>query len=350
MVLRGDADIDPAARLRHYTQAVATAPEGSPAAAHAARKRAAAVVDLAADLPMTASLRHELAAAARELEAIGDTGRATLAYARAGDLEGEVRALARAGEVEKVDALLLAQQGRDRDARSRRMASEEVEMLVASGRRREAAALARASPDEGVRARGAAVASRRAAGCIVRAAVRGHEILLVLGHDVVIGRDPPRDDPRQGRIAVASAALSRRHVVVSRSGDEFAVRDLGSRNGTTLRGLTLAGDTRVGDGLELRLGREVPLSLHPATELAGSLAVEVCGTRYVVPLGAAPLGIGRWRLETGDDDWIELITEDAPPAFAGPLQLAPNVTLVVGDTIAAERGGAPVLEVRDLGG
>jgi hypothetical protein len=351
MVLRGDAEVDPAARLRHYAQAVATAPEGSLAASHARCKRAGAVVDLAVDVPMTATLRQELAAAASELEVIGEFERAAQAYARAGDVEGEVRALARAGDVERVDALLVAQQGRDREALARRKVSEDVEMLVSSGRRREAAALARTSPEEGIRERCADIERRRVADDVFHAIVRGRGMLLALGDTVVLGRAPELEgrEPREGAIAIASAALSRRHVVIARRGADFVVRDLGSKNGTILRGLDLAGETPVGDGLELRLGREVPVTLRPARgragEPAGTLAVEVPGSCIIAPLGPAWLGIGRWRLERGDDGWVELITEDAPAAFAGPLRLSAHVTLLGGDAIAADRGGRTVLEM-----
>jgi hypothetical protein len=352
MVLRGDAEVEPAARLRHYVQAVATAPPGSQAATHAARKRASAVVDLSSDMPMTASLRQDLAAAARELEDLGDAERAAQAYARAGDLEGEVRALARAGDVDRVDALLAQAEQRDRDARARARAREDVEMMVAAGRRREAVALALASADADVKSRGVALTRASVTGSVLRAAVCGREMLLALGESLVIGRAPQgeRDDDRgQAReacIAIASAALSRRHVAVERQGDDFVVRDLGSRNGTSLRGLRLEGEALVGEGLELRLAGEVPVSLRRTSDLGGALAVDLPAGRYVVPLGPTRLPVGRWRIERADDGWAELVTEDAPPAFAGALRLAPRVTLLVGDAIAAERSGPVVLEVR----
>ena len=72
MVLRGDAELDPAQRLRHYLQALATAPEGSGMRTHARRKHSSAVVAMAADAPMTAAFRRDLAHAASELEAMGD--------------------------------------------------------------------------------------------------------------------------------------------------------------------------------------------------------------------------------------------------------------------------------------
>ncbi len=141
MVLRGDGEADPAVRLRHYVQAAETAPAGSLAWAHARRKRGCHVIAMSADAPMTETTRQDLLQAARELEEIGDAeaaAAASVAYGRAGDIEGQARALARAGDVEKLDALLLEQQGKDREALARRAAHDQVAMLLATGRRREA--------------------------------------------------------------------------------------------------------------------------------------------------------------------------------------------------------------------
>jgi hypothetical protein len=141
--------------------------------------------------------------------------------------------------------------------------------------------------------------------------------------------------------------VSRQHLTIARRGEDVVVRDLGTRNGTLLRGLALAGEVRVGEGLELRLGKEVPLVVRPTDELPGAVALELAGARYVAPLGPARLGVGAWRLERGVDGWIELATDDDPPAFAGALRLAARVTLISGDRVARERGGEPVFEVRD---
>jgi hypothetical protein len=331
--------------LRHYVQAVATAPEGSPAKAHARRKRAALVLAMAAadagSGPAGGTLaptqRQDLLEAARDLDALGEPEKAAEAYARAGDVEGEARALARAGEVERLDALLFAQQTRDREVLARRAAHEQIALLVASGRRREAVDLARAASDEVVQQRGRAVESRRVAGAVVGVTIRDRRMKLVLGDEIVVGRT--------GTISIASAAVSRQHVAVLRRGAELVVRDLGSRNGTLLRGLALTGEASVGDGIELRLGKEVPLVVRPAAELPGAASLEICGDRYVAPLGPARVGVGAWRLERSEDGWVELVTDDSPPAFAGALQLAPRVTLLVGDAVGRERGGATVLQV-----
>jgi hypothetical protein len=348
MLLRGDAESDAAARLRHYTQAASAAPTASAVKGEARRKRAMLVVTMARDAPMTATLRQDVLDAARDLEQIGDQERAAEAYAQIGDVEGEARALARAGDVDKLDALLDEQQGRDREAISRRAAHEEFGALLASGRRREAAAIARASDDEALRERGRLLEARRVMGGVVRVRLRGAPVTIALGDEIVIGRAPdPPADPASGAIAIASAAVSRRHGVLLRQAGRAVVRDLGSRNGTTLRGLALAGDVGVGDGdgVELKLGREVPLVVRAATEMPGAVSIEIAGVRYVASLGPARLGLGTWRLERGDDGWVELVTDDDPPAFAGAMRLARRVSLLTNDAVACTRGGEPLLAI-----
>ncbi len=355
MVLRGDAEPDPAQRLRHYLQAVATAPDGSSMRTHARRKHASAIVAMAAVAPVTAASQRDLARAASELEAIGDHAHAADAHALAGDFDGQARALARAGDVDALDQLLGEQQARDREAIALRRAYSEVSLLAASGRRRDAAAMARASSDEGLRERGRSVERRRVAGDIVHATLRGRGVSIALGDEVVIGRAPghwmpgaggERPGSSVGAIVVAAAAVSRTHLAVARRNGEVVVRDLGSRNATTLRGSALSGEAFVGDGVELCLGRDVPLSVRPASEIAGAVEIEVAGLRFVAPLGPAVLGVGRWRLERGPDAWVELATCDDPPAFSGAFRLAANITLLEGDAICTERGEPPVFGVR----
>jgi FHA domain len=337
MLLRGDGEIELGARMKHYVQAVATAPDGSPVRDEARRKHASLVLGMASEQRVTPGMRQDLIDAAHELEAVGDHARSAEAYARAGDQEGEARALARAGEVDKLDALLDAAQVRDRSAHARHKAHQELGMLLASGRRREALALARASTEDAIRDQGKRIEDRRAAGDVVSVTLRGQAMRLVLGAEVVVGRT--------AMLSVASAAVSRQHLAVTRRGEDVVVRDLGGRNGTLLRGLALAGEARVADGIELRLGKEVPLVVRPATELPGAVAIELAGVRYVAPLGPARLGVGAWRLERASDGWVELRTDDEPLAFAGGVQLGPCVTLLRGDAVASERAGSPVLGV-----
>ncbi len=343
LLLQGDAAIETTERLAHYLQAARTAPEGSNLAVQARRKRANLLLAVAGETQSpTIALRQALLDVARELESCGEFEAAAEAYARGGSEEGQARSLAKAGDVDRLDALLLEQQGRDRQALARRHALGELRSLLDTGRRREALALAREWRARDVSAfddQTRAIESRRLAGPIVRVTLRGRVMRLVLAGEVVVGRS--------ATIAVPASVVSREHVAVVRRGEEVVVRDLGGTNGTTIRGLPLAPGTeaRVGDGIEVRLGGQVPLVVKPSVELPGAVALEVGGVRYLVPFGAAKLGVGRWALEVASDGWAELVTGGSPPAFAGAVEWSDRITLLAGDAVAEARDGATVLEV-----
>ena len=263
------------------------------------------------------------------------------AFALAGDTEGEARALAAGGDVERLEALLSREQSRTAHARAAHDAHTQIDLLAKAGQRREALALAESSPDDPLaRSRLTRLRGARIGGPVVRVTLRGKRLTLVLGDEVTIGRN-------EGTLPVSASALSRKHVRLTRDGARFLVTDLGSRNGTQLRGLNLATPLDVGAGVDLTLGAEVPLALAPSTELDDALAIEVAGVRYVAPLGEAKLGIGSWRLATAPDGWVELVTGREDPPFAGPLELATRVTLLRGDAFSATRGGEVVLRVEE---
>ena len=314
-------------------------------AARVRKTRALAVLASSATVPVTASRRPELAEAGAVLEGLGELARAAEAYGRAQDVEAQARVLASSGEVERLEDLLEAEQGREREARARLRAQQDFDLLVATGRRREAVDLARSSAGGALRSRGLAMSAKRLRGTPIRLSLQGREMAVVLGDRIVLGRALEAGDaePTFGGVAVASAAVSRRHLSIARRDGEVWVSDLGSHNGTTLAGRPLAGEAPMGARLDLRLGGEVSLVLRPVDDLPGAVAIEVAGSRYVAPLGTARLGIGQWRLErvraAGAEEWVELVTDDAPPAFAGGLRLASRVALLAGDAFATQAGG-----------
>ena len=345
MLLRGDAEPDPKLRLQHYTQAVATATEDAPVHAAAQVKRAKLVIALAEGATLSAARRGDVIQAARELEKAGEVAAAADAYALAGDTEGEARALTLAGDVDRLEALLSRDQRQSAKARTAHDVHAEVEALVGAGRRREALALAVASPDDPIlKARAQRLQGARTSGPIVRVRLRGQRVTLVLGAEVTIGR-------ADAVITIASSALSRKHVQLARDAHgKIVATDLGSRNGTQLRGLRLAMPLEVGEGALLTLGGEVPLALAPSAELPGAVAVEIGGERYLAPLapkGDVALGITGFRLEQASDGWVELVTEGDAQSFFGDLVLASRVTLLRGDAMSAERGGEVVLSVEE---
>jgi FHA domain len=339
MVLRGDSEADPHARLPHYTQARATAGESTNVGRDARQKRARLVVAIAKDGALSSARKRDVSDAAEELLRSGDAKGAAEAFALVGDAEGQARALVQSGDVDQLEELLT--QGQDKETRGHvvRDMHGTIEALVLAGQRREALTLAERAADDGrVASQRARLTSARVLGPIVRLTLQSVSMTLVLGDEVTIGRT-------EGAIVVASNALSRRHVSVFREGGAPSVRDLGSRNATQLRGQNVAGTLRVHGPLSLMLGSEVPLNLAPASELAEALALEVGGDRYVAPLGEARLGIDAWRLVVGDDRWVELVTLGGSPAYRGEMELSPRVTLLRGDALSATRGGEVVLTI-----
>ncbi len=351
MILRGEAEPDPRQRLLYFTQAVATAPHGTELARMARVKRASLTLLLAEDAPVSAVARRDLLDAAKELEAAGEPEKAAEAYARVRDIEGEARALTQAGDVDKLETLLSTELDKDQAARRRSQVHGEIDALVASGRRREALSAAErlvlAAPMDA--AAGELVRSlraRRLGGPVARILRSGEPIHVVMGDEVVIGRT-------EGSIAVRASALSRQHVAIARVEGKVVLRDLGSRNGTLLRGMRIAGPVPVGDGLDVQLAGEVTLRVAPSSALAGAVDLQIGGESYVAPLGHARLGIGDWRLEWASDGWIELVTEGRPSAYlsceSGALTLAARTTLLVGDALAATRAGKPAIEILAIG-
>ncbi|MGO8992034.1 MAG: FHA domain-containing protein [Polyangiaceae bacterium] len=352
-LLRGDGELDSAKRLQLYVQAVSLAPEGHAIRDIARRKRALLALGIArtSEGATSAAARLDLLDAGAELEALGDATQAAEAYALAGDVESEARALVGGGEIDRLEDVLERDRLRSRGERLRHDAHTELDRLLASGRRREALAraeaLTAASPeDEAATERLKMLRTRRASGPCVALELRGKRLQLILGDEIVVGRN-------EGAIQIASHAVSRRHLIIARAGGAIEVRDLGSRNGTELRGMRIAGAIPVaiggtgerGEGLELKLGGEVPLRLSASEDIEGALAIEVAGSRYVAPLGPALLGIGSWKLEAASDGWLELLTGDGPSAFLGGMRLEARIPLLSGDAIAAERSEASVLRV-----
>ncbi len=342
MLLRGDAEPDARARMQHYTQASATAPPGSNENRLARKKRALLVLALAGDAALSAIARRDVLDAAAELEEVGEPQKAAEAYAACGDPEGEARALAAAGDVEGLEYLLATEQHKERGERKRKDRQAEVELLLTSGRRREAQealdALVRAYPDDAaLRERVQGLLGRRARGPLLPMLVHGTRIVAALGAEVIIGRS-------EGTLLVPSNAVSRRHLSIHRQAGGVFVKDLSSRNGTQLRSLPLRGALPVGAGLELRLGREVPVRIAPSALLPDAVDIEVAGERVTAPLGPIRLGIGDWTLIEAGDGWLELAGR-SPEIFMGDISVGTGATLLVGDAFGSERGGAPKLKV-----
>ncbi|OJY31407.1 MAG: hypothetical protein BGO98_15160 [Myxococcales bacterium 68-20] len=365
LLLRGDGEADPRARLPLFTQAAKLAPEGTEANKAARLKRADLLLALAGDTAVSAVARHEVTEAAKDLEAIGEPLKAAEAFARAGDKEGEARALQAAGDVERLEFLLSTEQYKERISRSREERTKDVDLMIGCGRRREAlealdelllrsgssrseslqsGPLGCPQDDATVRERANGLRARRVLAPIVAIEARGaasdelERYVLVTGDEVVIGRT-------DGAIKVPSNAVSREHLRIAREGEAIVVRDLQSRNGTQLRGINLAGPIPVGDGIELKLGKEVPLRIAPSKRLDGAIEIEVAGERYYACLGPTRTPVAGLDLAAGPDGWIELVSRGTRAFTATDLELVPRATLLVGDAITTLRGSEPLLRI-----
>jgi hypothetical protein len=342
ILLRGDGETDARARLTLYTQAAGVAPEGTDTNKQARLRRAKLLLALAGDAAVSAVARHEVIEAAKDLEAIGEPLEAAEAYRRAGDKAGEARALQAAGDVEQLEFLLSTQQHEERVSRAREDRAKDVDLMIGCGKRREALAaldemLAKTADDAPLRERANGLRARKLSAPIVPLEAAGERWLVVLGDEVVLGRS-------EGSIKVPSNAVSRQHLRVARENGEVVVRDLESRNGTQLRGINLAGPLVVRDGLELKLGREVPFRIAPSTKIEGAFEIVVAGETYVACLGPARTPVVGIELAAGADGWVEIVTKGTH-AYLGEVELVPRATLLVGDAIATSRGAAPALRI-----
>lgn len=339
MLLRAEAEPDPKTRLQHYVQAASMAPEGDPQRKIAQIRRAQMMTLLVKGGPLSAAARADLLRAAKDLEELGEAADAAAAFKLAGDHESEARALAAAGHIEELETLLDQEQAERQKKRQQRTRLEEIDLASATGKRREAIAIANDVHDESsvaARIRAEAIRAKQLLGEIVNVEIAGKKARFIIGNDVVIGRT-------EGQIQIASHAISRKHLRVFRRGDEFFVGDLQSRNGSTMRGVAIGGDISVGPGIDISLGNEVPVHVEPSKDFPGAVSIEAGGNTYVAMLGPTKIGIGDWELRVGDARWVDLVFAK-PTAYLGDLVLSSPIALLVGDEISSERSASPVLK------
>lgn len=338
MLVRADAETDPRAKLQYLAQAAGLATTGSSLERDARRRRSELVLALAGENATSTLARYEISEAARELEAVGEPLKAAEAFARAGDKEGEARALQAAGDVDRLEFLLSSEHFKARAERARAENVKDIESMIACGRRREALlaldTLLHSGDLQGpMRERASSLRARRIEPPIVRLEIRGERMTLVLGHEVILGRSG-------GTIRVNANAVSREHLRIAREEQSVTVRDLGSRNGTQFRGVNLKGPLRMDGPLDLKLGKEVPLRILESTRLPGAIEFEVAGECYVACLGETNFPDLALSL-SARDGWVEL----HGLAYAAGVEWTSPATLLAGDAISIVRGGEPALRV-----
>ena len=96
---------------------------------------------------------------------------------------------------------------------------------------------------------------------------RGKPLIVACSADkLVLGRDPLCD------LTLRAGGVSRQHAEIERTKDGFFLRDLDSRNGTTLSGMPLAGRVPLAGAGKFGLGDESPIEF----ELGGGVLILRC--------------------------------------------------------------------------
>jgi tetratricopeptide (TPR) repeat protein len=195
---------------------------------------------------------HQLAGEA--LEAIGDNLAAANAYSAGGLVEKTESALAKDDEAnEKTRA--------EKDAH----ANYDTSMRV--GRRDEARAeLARAASVADAAGEYRRLLDQLDTALLTAGKVelrrRGKPLIVACSaHKLVLGRDPLCD------LTLRAGGVSRQHAEIERGGLEFVLRDLDSRNGTTVSGLPLAGRVPLAGTGVFGLGDECTINFERAKDV-----------------------------------------------------------------------------------
>jgi len=206
--------------------------------------------------PRTDDERRRLTESARDLEALGAWREASRAWQLLDDREAIVRVLTLSGDVDALEAMTDAREAAERHALHRRSALEGFEMQWRSGDRTRAlealrAWVASASDDHEARQCLDDHQALSLRGGRFEAELDGAPLTLVGRFPVVLGREAD--------VIVRGAAVSRRHLEVCAASNGFAVRDAGSRGGTLLNGMPLAGEVPLTVGQSLSLGSDLVL-------------------------------------------------------------------------------------------
>ena len=279
--------------------------------------------------------RSELGRLGRDLAELGEHQLAADAFGLAGDLEAQTAALVEAGAIERLEAVFDADESRQRLERDREQTGRNAADLERLGRRRAVLAVAADQPDDKVSRLGELahrIKASRVTGPVLRLELLGVRRQFVLGDRVTLGR-------ANADIVVASPAVSRRHLELRREDGVPVLVDV-SKNGTTLRGIPLAGSLSLESRVEVVLGGEVVVSVEPHDRYG--LELTIANDAFWVPLGELTSSVGSFHC--GADDWVELV----PPArgvYLNSVHVLERVQLCAGDELRPERDADAAVRV-----
>ncbi|HEY6723035.1 MAG TPA: FHA domain-containing protein [Polyangiaceae bacterium] len=279
--------------------------------------------------------RSELIGLGKDLTGLGEHQLAADAFGLAGDLESQTAALVEAGAIERLEAVFDADQSRQRMERDREHTCKNAVDLERLGRRRAVLAVAADQPEASASRLGELahrIKNARVNGPLLRLELAGERRQFVLGDRVTLGR-------ANAAIVVASPAVSRRHLELRREDGVPTLVDM-SKNGTTLRGIPLAGSVPVQSRFEVVLGGEVVVSVEPHDQYG--LELGIAKETFWVPLGELSASVGSFRC--GADDWVELW----PPAagvYLNSFHVLERIQLCAGDELKLARDADDAVRV-----
>lgn len=319
-------------RLAAYHDALRWLPEDHPQRVEVDAQIGLAVLDDAQRRGVhTSEEKRRLEDAAQRLERSAKESEAATAFELLGRTDDVARCLQKAGEVERLEALLEETTKASREARALRRFVSEYEMAMSVGARIEARAalekaLDEAPDDQAVPDLLRRLEQRWPSARRVKLRVEDREIVFVGRDEVEVGRDAD--------VVIRGTSVSRRHTSLTRETDEIVVRDLGSRNGTLLAGVPIAAELRVKGTTELGLGDDVTLRVEP---VKNAIRIEVMGgldRGQVVWVGSGALRASRLAATVTFPSGHPTITPDAGvKARLGTQSVAAPVNLLAGDTL-----------------
>lgn len=250
---------DPVARRSALMDALRWIPEGDPERAVVEGELGAAELSRAqAEGVHTAEERRRLEQAAAQLEAAGQGADAASAWELLDRRDEAARCLEAAGEVQRLEELLRVEAAQEGRSRALRDALRDHDAALRLGARREALqALERGlrefpDDDELLRCR-AELRGRLLDRSSVELRYDGRRVRLIGVLPVELGRE--------GELALRGSGISRRHARIDLTEPAFRVRDLDSRNGTTVDGLLIDGEMSVGGAARVGLGDALHLEV-----------------------------------------------------------------------------------------
>jgi hypothetical protein len=209
----------------------------------------------------------------------------------AGDELQAAESYQRAGEVERLEAVLSREEGRRRTERELRDAFEEYLLHFAAGERDRALAALKSclelAPGGEYARLVESLEGKRLGASRVTLRAGSERVTYVGAFPLGLGREPSCE------VVLRDGGISRRHAEILEAGGRFRLRDCASKNGTFLAGCLVDG--------ELPLEREGDLGLG-----------EHCAFRFKVEGAALRLEVTR-----GLDRGLTVLASSAPLAVAG---------------------------------